>query len=159
AVAPLSTKLVAPPRRGMAIDRVHLLDRLDASVRLPLTLVCAPAGFGKTTLLADWLGRTALPVAWVALDPADNDPARFWMYCLVALQHVDARLGGSALALLRAPHGAPLDIMLSDLLHELASLERPIVLVLDDYHVIEASDIHRGLIYLLDHQPPQLRIV
>src|SRR5262249_35783939 len=108
-LAPLSTKLVAPPRRPAAIERVELLERMEASAQLPLTLVCAPAGFGKTTLLVDWLARTGMSVAWVALDSADNDAVLFWTNCLAALQHVDSSIGASALALLRTRHGAPFD--------------------------------------------------
>src|SRR5215468_4889052 len=90
---PLIRKLVAPPRRNSLLDRAHLLERLDAITSLPLTLVCAPAGFGKTTLLVDWLARARMPAAWLAVDSGDNDPARFWTYFVGALQRLEPSVG------------------------------------------------------------------
>jgi LuxR family maltose regulon positive regulatory protein len=155
----LGTKLVAPPRRQSAIDRSHLLDRLDAFVRLPLTLVCAPAGFGKTTLLTDWLARAPLPAAWLAVDNADNDPTRFWTYVLAALRRVEPGLGAAALALLQARHGPPVDVVVSDLVHDLAALDQPLAFVIDDYHLIDTSTVHRGVAFLVDHLPSQVHLV
>ncbi len=158
-LAPLSMKLVAPPRRESVLDRAHLLERLDAAASLPLTLVCAPAGFGKTTLLVEWLARSAAPAAWLAVDSADNDPTRFWTYVVTALQHLEPSVGASALGLLQARHGAPLEVVLTELVRDLAALDQPLPLVIDDYHLIDATEVHRGVAFLLDHLPPQLHLI
>src|SRR6185295_5702714 len=102
-------------RRKSVLDRARLLERLDALTTLPLTLVCAPAGFGKTTLLVDWLARARPRVAWLAVDSGDNDPTRFWTYFVSALQRSEPAVGDAALGLLPARHGAPVDVVLTEL--------------------------------------------
>jgi LuxR family maltose regulon positive regulatory protein len=127
-----------------------------------MVLISAPAGSGKTTLLSAW--HAAHPerhLAWVSLDPTDNDPARFWRYVIAALQGVQPEqpeLGDHALALLRTPQPPPVEALLGVLINELAGLAADTVLVLDDYHVVETEDIHRGMSYLLDHIPPALHL-
>jgi LuxR family maltose regulon positive regulatory protein len=157
---PLIRKLVAPPRRNSLLDRAHLLERLDALTSLPLTLVCAPAGFGKTTLLADWLARARMPAAWLAADTGDNDPTRFWTYFVGALQRLEPRIGVSTLGSLQlqARDGAPIDLVLTELAQDLASLEQPLTLVIDDYHFVDASPVHRGVASLLE-QAGQLHLI
>jgi LuxR family maltose regulon positive regulatory protein len=180
----LSTKLTVPPPRPKLVSRPRLLERLRAGVRGPLTLLAAPAGFGKTTLVADWLASRSFEsnvlsselskpeqtqnselkthnfqVAWVSLDVGDNDPVRFWSYAIAALQSVHAGLGADALALLQSPQPPPLTTVLTLLINALAALPAPVVLVLDDYHAITASTIHESLAFLLEHLPPQLRLV
>ncbi|HEX6551485.1 MAG TPA: LuxR C-terminal-related transcriptional regulator, partial [Ktedonobacteraceae bacterium] len=129
-------------------------------VERALTLVSAPAGFGKTTVLAQWLAQSGLPVAWLSLEAEDNDPTRFLSYLIAALQTVDARLGTTALALLRTRHPPSAEAVLSMLVSEVSSRGTPkFVLVLDDYHLITAETIHRGMTFLLEHLPPQMRLV
>lgn len=157
----LRAKLFAPPPRPDSVPRPQLVARLDAGLRGKLTLLAAPAGFGKTTLLASWRttppGR-ATPLAWVALDAADNDPARFWRYVGAALDTLQRGVADEALALLRSPQ-PPLDAVLAMLANGLAALPGDCVLVLDDYHAIESAAIHRAVAFLLDHLPPRLHLV
>ncbi len=158
----LMTKLYVPPARSSMVPRPRLTDRLNAAVRSRLTLIVAPAGWGKTTLLSAWHAdpsRVAKPVAWVSLDAGDNDPVRFWIYVITALNRLHADIGERALTLLHAPQPQPIESVLTDLLNALAPLPRETVVVLDDYHLIEAERIHHALIFLLDHLPPRLHLV
>jgi LuxR family maltose regulon positive regulatory protein len=158
----LATKLYVPAPRDDLIARQELVARLDRGLRGPLVLVSAPAGSGKTTLLGSWHeAHPERPIAWVSLDPTDNDPARFWRYVIAALQGVQPEqpeLGDHALALLRTPRLPSVEALVGVLINELAGLAADTVLVLDDYHVIETEDIHRGMSYLLDHIPPALHL-
>jgi LuxR family maltose regulon positive regulatory protein len=128
-------------------------------------LVSAPAGFGKTTLLAEWLAAgPAAPAderlaAWLSLDQGDNDPASFWTYVIAALRTVASGVGESALALLHAPQPPPIETVLTTLLNDLSAIAGDIVLVIDDYHVIDARDVQGGMAFLLDHLPPWLHVV
>jgi LuxR family maltose regulon positive regulatory protein len=124
-----------------------------------LTLVSAPAGFGKTTLLAQWLAESDTPVAWISLEAEDNDPARFLSYLITALQTLDAQLGTTALAMLRTPQPPSPETVLALLASDLAERDAgDFALVLDDCHVITAESIQRGMIFLLEHLPPQLHL-
>ena len=168
----LETKLHMPGRRPGAVSRPRLGDRLLPAARSRLTLVSAPAGFGKTTMLVHWLAETteAAPaggpaVAWVSLDERDNEPATFWTYVITALQAAtdsiegaDGGVGAAALGLLGSPH-PPTATALATLLNDLQALPGEVLLVLDDYHVIDARDIHDGMGYLLDHLPPSVHVV
>jgi LuxR family maltose regulon positive regulatory protein len=119
-----------------------------------LTLISAPAGFGKTTLLAQWLASTRMPVAWLSVDVEDNDPTRFLAYLIAALQTLDAQLGTTALALLRTPQPPSPEAVLAQLANDLVSIEtEDVALVLDDYHLITAESIQRGMTFLLEHLP------
>jgi ATP/maltotriose-dependent transcriptional regulator MalT len=156
----LATKLYVPRPRTHLVPRAHLIERLQQGVERALTLVSGPAGFGKTTALAQWFARSDLPVAWLSLEAEDNDPTRFLSYLIAALQTLDARLGTTALAMLHTPQPASPEVVLTMLTNDL--LERggaDVVLVLDDYHVITAESIHRGMTFLLEHLPPQLHLV
>jgi LuxR family maltose regulon positive regulatory protein len=125
-----------------------------------LTLVSAPAGFGKTTLLAQWVTESRTPVAWLSLEPEDNEPTRFLTYLIAALQTLDPHLGASALALLAPPQPAELETVLSVLTNDLIGWQgENIALVLDDYHVVEAPPIHQALTYLVEHLPPQVHLI
>ncbi len=159
----LSIKLHLPRPRRCLVSRSHLVECLQQAIEYPFTLISAPAGFGKTTLLAQWLAQSGLPVApvaWLSLEPEDNDPVRFLTYLIAALQTVDCRLGTSALALLRTPKPSPLETVLALLTNDLMVDEAgKIALVLDDYHTITAEPIHRAVTYLLEHLPPQLHLV
>ncbi len=162
----LTTKLYVPPTRPERVPRPRLIRRLDEGLRsgCRLTLVSAPAGFGKTTLLSDWIGQHGKPVAWLSLDDQDNEPPRFWTYLVAALQRVRADLGQDTLPLLQTAQPPPAEDILNPLLNEIAALaETPpgldIVLVLDDYHLISAPQIHEGIAFLLEHQPHNLHLV
>jgi LuxR family maltose regulon positive regulatory protein len=160
----LETKLYIPRRRRGVVPRARLSERLDRAAEAKLTLVSAPAGFGKTTLLADWLagvpvdGRT---VAWLSLDQSDNDPASFWTYLIAALQTgaPDFNPGVDALALLQSPRPPPIETVLAAVLNEVGAMARDVVLVLDDYHVIDAREVQTGMAFLLDHLPPRMHLV
>ena len=161
----LETKFYVPrPRRGQ-VPRPRLSERLDHGTASKLMLVSAPAGFGKTTLLAGWLAAGPAGTAgerraaWLSLDGRDNDPASFWAYVIAALRTVAAGIGESALALLQAPQPPPAETVLTALLNDLAAIAGDIVLVLDDYHVIDAREVQDGMAFLLDHLPPRLHVV
>ena len=161
----LETKLYVPRSRRGLVLRPRLSERLDRGAASKLMLVSAPAGFGKTTLLAEWLAAgPAAPAderlaAWLSLDRGDNDPASFWAYVIAALRTVASGIGESALALLRAPQPPPVEAVLTVLLNDMAAVAGDIVLVLDDYHVIDAREVQQGMAFLLDHLPPGLHVV
>lgn len=187
----LSTKLYLPPPRPNLVLRPRLIERLNAGLQYQLTLISAPAGFGKTTLLSAWIasrgawdvGRgaseatafsTALAhseslapssqslaprVAWLSLDAVDSEPTRFLTYLVAALQTLAPQFGASVLALLQSPQPPPVEALLTALLNEMSAIPDQSVLVLDDYHVIEAEPVDHALTFLLDHLPPRLRLV
>ena len=156
----LATKLHLPRPRALLVPRSHLLERLQQGVAGALTLISAPAGFGKTTLLAQWLGETHMLVAWLSLEAEDNDPTRFLIYLMAALQTLDAQIGTTALALLRTPQPPPPEVVLAELTNDLVDRAGgDIALVLDDYHFINTESIHRGMTFLLEHLPPQLHLI
>jgi ATP/maltotriose-dependent transcriptional regulator MalT len=164
-IALLETKLYVPRLRRGLVLRPRLSERLDRGAASKLVLVSAPAGFGKTTLLTEWLAARPAALAderlaaWVSLDRGDNDPASFWAYVIAALRTVASGVGESALALLDAPQPAPTETVLTTLLNDLGAVDGEIVLVLDDYHVIDARDVQDGMAFLLDHLPPWLHVV
>jgi len=155
----LATKLSVPPARPDLVPRPRLRKRLNEGSSRRLTLICAPAGFGKTTLTIDWLASVEQPVAWLALDESDNDPARFITYLVAALQTVDAEIGQRAQAMLRAPQPPQPEALLTGLINDIAATPTPLVLVLDDYHLIHTLPIHQQLAFLLAHHPPSMHLV
>lgn len=177
----LATKLYIPPHRAGAVHRPRLITRLQAGLRGKLTLISAPAGFGKTTLVSEWVsqisdlrgtnsdlrnGQSAdsspgneYAIAWLSLDEGDQDTTRFLTYLVAALQTVAPHIGAQALAMLQSPQPAATESILTHLLNEIAGLTRPCVLVLDDYHLIDAREIDEALTFLLDHLPPQLHLL
>ena len=164
-IALLETKLYVPrPRRGLVL-RPRLSERLDRGTESKLVLVSAPAGFGKTTLLTEWLAARPAGLgderlaAWLSLDRGDNDPASFWAYVIAALRTVASGVGESALALLDAPQPPPIETVLTALLNDLGAVAGEVVLVLDDYHVIDAREVQDAMAYLLGHLPPWLHVV
>lgn len=161
AISPLlEMKLYIPKRRPSLVPRARLIDRLDHGAEGQLTLVSAPAGFGKTTLLAQWLGGTSERLAaWVSLDQGDNDPALFWSYIVAALRTVRPEVGESALSTLRSPQPPPIELVLTGLINEMSAVTHNFALVLDDYHTIDAEPVHSAVTFLLDHLPPQLHLV
>jgi LuxR family maltose regulon positive regulatory protein len=155
----LSTKLVPPHANRCTVDRQGLLDRLDG-YRGKLTVVVAPAGWGKTTVVRDWRRRPhGSATAWLSLDGSDNDPVRFWSYVIAALQAVAPGCGAAALSSLVAQGTGAADTFLPALIEALVALEHETVLVLDDYHVVSNPDIHRTVEVLVHHLPPTLRLV
>ena len=155
----LATKLFAPPARPDAVPRPGLMARLEAGARQRLTVVAAPAGFGKSTLIAAWIARTRVPVAWLSLDEEDRAPLRFLAYVIAALQRVEPTLGERTLRALHAtPRPAPIDVA-TRLVNELAEGSEPVALVLDDYHQVDVDAIAELTTLLVEHAPPRLRVV
>lgn len=155
----LATKLYVPSVRPNFVPRPKLLDRLSDGVKSKLTLISAPAGFGKTSLLAAWLKQSEIPVAWVSLDAEDNEPTRFLDYLLWALQNIDESLGTTALEFLRSSHPSPLKPALSGLINEIAVQNNEFVIVLDDYHLIHELSIHESMAFFLQHLPPPAHLL
>jgi LuxR family maltose regulon positive regulatory protein len=155
----LKTKLYIPPVRPKLVPRPRLIERLNAGLHRKLTLVSAPAGFGKTTLLSEWAAGCERPVAWLSLDEGDNDPARFLAYLVAALQTIEGSVGQGLLAVLQSPGPVNVEPILTTLLNEIASLPHDFILVLDDYHVIESQPVDKALTFTLDHLPPRMHLV
>ncbi|MCB0111113.1 MAG: hypothetical protein KDE53_34565, partial [Caldilineaceae bacterium] len=154
----LQTKFYIPPARPQSVARPVVTAKLQRGVAFPLTLVAAPAGFGKTTLVSEWIAQSGRRVAWLSLDDEDNDPGRFLTYFVAAL-HSIAAIGENTLAALQAPQLPPLTALLTPLLNDLYQLAEPLALVLDDYHLISAQPIHDALVFLIEHLPPTLRLI
>jgi len=157
----LESKLHIPARRPGAVSRPRLNERLRGASRSALTVLSAPAGFGKTTLLTEWLATVPADeasIAWLSLDQRDNEPTLYWTYVVAALQTAADGVGASALNLLQSPQ-TPSEATLAVLLNDLHTVPNDIVLVLDDYHLIEAGEVQDGMAFLLDHLPPQLHLV
>jgi LuxR family transcriptional regulator, maltose regulon positive regulatory protein len=160
----LATKLYIPPPRPKVVHRSRLIDRLNEGWQrtLSVTLISAPAGFGKTTLISEWTATLTpskgVRVAWLSLDEGDNDPARFLAYLIAALQTIAPKIGEATLGALQSSQPPPTDVLLTALLNDITTLS-DVVLVLDDYHVIESPPIDEALTFVVDHLPPQLRLV
>jgi LuxR family maltose regulon positive regulatory protein len=185
----LATKLYIPPSRPHLVSRTRLLHRLDEGLRLGcrLTLLSAPAGYGKTTLLSEWIAHLQAPdfdlaaisapgqtgeqvepkerdqgagfrVAWLSLDEGDDDPGRFLAYLVAALQRIDERIGGAIRDLLEAPKLPPLESLVTILINDLAAVQGRLLLALDDYHALTGLDIHRAVGLLLERLPPQMHM-
>jgi LuxR family maltose regulon positive regulatory protein len=166
AVPLLKTKLYIPPARPRerVVSRPRLLERLDQGIRsgCKLILISAPAGFGKTTLASEWVHQADAPTAWLSLDESDNDPTRFWSYVVAALQTVCPGIGETVLSILHAPRPQPptVEALLADLINEIAAAHAaPLALVLDDLHAITSPQVNEGMVFLLDHLPPQMHLI
>jgi LuxR family maltose regulon positive regulatory protein len=156
----LATKLYIPPPRPNLVRRARLIARLNEGQQRKVTLVSAPAGFGKTTLLSEWLAGCEWPAAWLSLDQRDSDLARFLTYLVAALQTIEASVGARVPGSLQSPQLPPTESILTALLNDIAStITDDFVLVLDDYHVLDAPPIDRALAFLLEHLPPHLHLV
>ena len=157
----LLTKLYIPPPRPNTVLRPRLVERLNEGMHGRLTLVSAPAGFGKTTLISEWLAGCERTVAWLSLDAGDGDPARFLAYLASALQTIDENYGKGLLAVLNTPQPQPppIESLLTGLLNEISTIPNNFVIVLDDYHVIDSSPVDQALNFLVEHQPPQMHLV
>jgi len=159
----LATKLYIPPPRPKAVLRPRLIAQLNEGLHRKLTLIAAPAGFGKTTLLSEWRVLCGRPVAWLSLDEADNEPIRFLSYIVAALQTVAPSIGAGLVAVLESPQPPPTAVILTALLNDITTLPDQFVLVLDDYHVVEAGGplgaVDQVLNYLVEHLPSQMHLV
>src|SRR5262245_15224064 len=155
----LQTKLYAPLPRPQQVVRPNLTDRLQDRDHPPLTLVSAPAGFGKTTLVSQWIAGTTQAVAWLSLDDDDNDSMRFLSYLIAALQRHQPEIGATAYELLTTSQAPPPKAILTLLLNDLEALSAPLTLVLDDYHLITTPAIHEALVFLIDYLPPACHLV
>lgn len=157
----VATKLYVPRPRDGLVGRRRLSERLQRGAESRLTLISAPAGFGKTTLLAEWLAANASPdhaVAWLSLDHTDNDPMSFWSHVIAALQTAEPGAGEAALQMLQSGQQAD-DSMLAVLLNELGALPKRVHLVLDDYHAIDEPNVAAGMGFFVEHLPPNIRLV
>ena len=161
----LPTKLCMPQARASLVPRPRLVERLEqglggeAGFQRKLTLVSAPAGYGKTTLVTTWLQGTGRAVAWLSLDEADNEPRRFLTYLVAALQKVHASLGAALSGMLQSPQPPPFELMLTALINDLAGCPTPFILALDDYHLVQAVPIHQLLGFLVDYLPAHVHLV
>jgi LuxR family maltose regulon positive regulatory protein len=171
----LQTKLYIPPIRPELVSRSRLIERLNAGLDRELTVISAPAGFGKTTLVSEWVDHLRSDgakedqienrIAWLSLDESDSDPTRFLAYLIAALRTIEPRqqsagnIGKGALSALQSPQPPPAEVVLTTLINEIAAIPDRILLVLDDCHLIEAQPIYDALTFLLEHLPPQMHLV
>lgn len=155
----LATKTYIPPSRENYIPRLRLIERLNTGLSCKLTLVSAPPGFGKTALVSQWGRQTGQPMAWLSLAEGDNEPLRFWRYVVAALQTIDAGIGRGLEAGLASGQLCSLDTVVEVLIGDLVACASSPVLVLDDYHLIDAVPIHDSLNYLLDHTSQEMHLV
>ena len=158
----LTTKLYIPPLPPKVVVRTRLLERLDEGLSegSKLSLISAPAGFGKTTLVSEWLASGKRPTAWLSLDEGDSDPTRFLIYLVSALQTIAPKLGEGAMEVLQASQSQPpTEAILIALLNEITTVPNPFLLVLDDYHVIDSRAVDQALTFFVEHLPPRMHLV
>ena len=173
----LATKLYIPPPRAKIVLRPRLVERLNEGLSGKLTLISAPAGFGKTTLVSEWISSLTpnpfakhpggapegrgeeMKVAWLSLDEGDNDPVRFISYLIAALQTIQAGLGEGLLAALQSSQPPQVEGILTSLINEISIIPERFLLILDDYHLLDSQPVDRSLTFLVEHQPPQMHLV
>jgi len=156
----LTTKLHVPRLRPERISRPRLVERLESGLSRPLTLISAPAGFGKTTLVAEWLASSRRPSAWLSLDEQDNDPTRFLAYLTAALRAIEDEAGQATMTTLTlAGPQASLPALMPQLVNEISAIPEEFILVLDDYHLLTSQPIHTGVGILVDHLPACMHLV
>ncbi len=168
----LYTKLYIPPTRPDMVPRLRLIERLNNGLHRKLTLISAPAGFGKSTLLSEWVQalrsdpeaskNPKLEVAWLSLDEGENDPTRFLAYVIAALKQINrlgADFGKSSMTMLQSPQPPPIETILTSLINELAAVSHKIILVLDDYQRLDSPSVDNSIDFLLENLPQQLHIV
>ena len=154
----LSTKIHIPPLQAGSLQRPGLVERLNQGLACKLLLVSAPAGYGKTTLLNGWIHGIIEPAAWLSLDKGDGDLARFMAYLVAALQTIEPAIGLAIPNMLQPPHPEPTSVVLTSLINDIASFSQEFVLVLDDYHEIEAQAVHEAMRFLLEYLPSNMHI-
>jgi len=155
----IKTKLFIPQVRHERVSRPRIIDILNQAVLYPLTLVSALPGSGKTTALAEWARQVVIPAAWYAIDEGDNDHNRFWFYFISALQTAAPGTGRAMLDVIHSPEPLSVENQLAYLVNDLAETGSDIVLILDDYHLVKAREIHRAIAFFLEHSPPQMHLV
>ncbi|MBI5034404.1 MAG: tetratricopeptide repeat protein [Chloroflexi bacterium] len=160
----IATKLYIPPLRPKVVLRPHLFERLDEGLHRRLTLISAPAGFGKTTLVSEWIAgclrlESKVRVAWLSLDEGNNDPTRFLTYLIAALQTIAPHIGEGVLHVLQSTPPPSTESMLTTLLNEITNISDNFILVFDDYHVVDAKSVDDALAFLIEHLPPQMHLV
>jgi LuxR family maltose regulon positive regulatory protein len=155
----LASKFYFPPHRPDLVPRPHLLESLNAGLGGKLTLVSAPAGFGKTSLVSEWIRDNGYPAAWLSLDKNDNDPSRFLIYLIAALQRIHPEIGADVQAVLEESPSPHFEILLTRLISEIERLPGKSILVLDDYHLIDSKPVHDVINFLSEHLPPTLHLV
>ena len=155
----LATKLYIPSPRPKLVRRTQLINRLNEGLYRRLTLISAPAGFGKTTLVSAWLDGCGRAAAWLSLDEGENDPERFLAYLVAALQTITATIGVGVSGALRSQQPASTDELMTALLNDIATISDPFILVLDDYHLITAEPVDRAVTFLIEHLPRQMHLV
>jgi LuxR family maltose regulon positive regulatory protein len=157
----LTTKLFIPRVAPGLVLRPRLLQRFKDILNNVLTIISAPAGFGKTTLLSQWIhtNKPLIPTAWLSLDESENDPMRFWDYIIATLRTIQSGIGANSLTLLHSPQPLPIESVLIPLINDIAAISGETVLVLDDYHFIQSTPVHQGLIFFIEHMPPGIHLV
>jgi LuxR family transcriptional regulator, maltose regulon positive regulatory protein len=155
----LTTKLYIPPPQPKVVLRPRLIERLNEALHRKLTLISAPAGFGKTTLLSEWIAGCEIQAAWLSLDEGDDDRTRFLAYLVAALQRIAPNIGEGVLGVLQSPQPPPTESILTALLNDIDTVPDDFVLVLDDYHVIDGSAVDEALSFGLKHLPPGMHLV
>ena len=155
----LTTKLHILPPRPNLVHRPRLLERLNNALHHKLILISAPAGFGKTMLVSEWIAKYDHTVAWLSLDENDDEPSRFLRYLIAALQTIKPGIGDVVARLLQSAQSPLLETTLTHLLNEIATISESFALVLDDYHLLDSQPINDALIFLIDHLPPHVHLV
>jgi LuxR family maltose regulon positive regulatory protein len=155
----LATKLYIPTLGPNVISRPRLIERLNEGLYRKLTLISAPAGFGKTTLVSQWLAGCGRPAAWLSLDEGEKDPARFLTYLVAAVQAIAPNIGTGVLDVLNSPQPLPLDPIVTTLLNDITTISDQFILVLDDYHLLDSQPVDQALKSLVEHLPPQMHLV
>ncbi|MBI5966032.1 MAG: tetratricopeptide repeat protein [Chloroflexi bacterium] len=159
----LATKLYLPPPRAKIVLRPRLIEKLNEGLSsrctLRMTLISAAAGFGKTTLVSEWVASCGRPVAWLSLDEGDSDLARFLTYLVAAVQAIAPKIGAGVLAILQSPQPPPTESILTILINEINTVPEDFIFVLDDYHIIDSKPVDNALAFLIEHLPPQMHLV
>src|SRR5512133_2329444 len=155
----LTSKFYFPPHRRDFVQRPRLLEDLDAGLGGKVTLVSAPAGFGKTTVVSEWIRDCGHPTAWLSLDKNDNDPSRFLIYLIAAVQHIDPGIGVDVQAILEESLSPQYEILLTKLILEIERLPGKSIIVLDDYHLIHAKPVHNVINFLIEYLPSNIHMV
>jgi LuxR family maltose regulon positive regulatory protein len=155
----LLTKLYIPPSRPNVVLRPRLIERMNEGLSGKLTLISAPAGFGKTTLISEWTANCERPVAWLSLDEGDKDLVRFLSYMVAAIQTIKAGIGEGLLAALQSPQTPQAEAILTTLINEISNFPKNFLLVLDDYHIIDSQPVDKALTFLVKHQPPHMHLL